>query len=61
MQKSIDDFIKGGLIITAKTFGIFFALNAGNVKSPVATIDIMRLAGGISGGVLAIYKKRISD
>ena len=33
--------------MTAKTFAIFFALNVGNVKSLVATIDIMRLAGGI--------------
>ena len=51
-RKNIEDFIKYGLIITATTTGIFFALKAANVKPPKATLDamdIMKLAGGICG------------
>ena len=49
--KNIDS-IKDGLIITATTMGIFFALKAANVKRPKASIDatdIMKNAGGICG------------
>ena len=63
-KKSIEDSIKDGLIITATTIGIFFALKATNVKPPKASLDamdIMKLAAGICRGVLgkdyAVYKK----
>ena len=52
------------MIITATTTGIFYALKAGNVKPPKASLDaldIMKFAGGIVGGAFnkyyAIYKK----
>ena len=54
-KKNIEDSIKDGLIITATTTGIFFALKAANVKPPKASLDamdIIKLAGGICGGVL---------
>ena len=64
----MEDSIKDGLIITAKTTGIFFALKAANVRPPKVTLDamdIIKLAGGICGGVLvkdyAIYKKWINE
>ena len=47
--------MKDGLIITATTTGIFFALKAANVRLPKASLDvmdIMKLAAGICGGVL---------
>ena len=63
-KKNVEDSIKDGLIITATTTGIFFALKAANVKPPKASLyamDIMKLASGICGGVLvkdyAVYKK----
>ena len=66
-KKNIEDSIKDGLIITATTTGIFFALKAANVKLPKASLDamdIMKLAGGICGGMLvkgyAVYKKWIN-
>ena len=56
------------MIITATTTGIFFALKVANVKPPKASLDamnIMKLAGGICGGVLvkdyAVYKKWINE
>ena len=56
--------MKDGLIITATTTRILFALKAENVKPPKASLDatdVMKLAGEIYGGVLvkeyAIYKK----
>ena len=56
-----------GIIITATTTGIFFALKAANVKTPKAfldAMDIMKLASGICEGVLVkdngVYKKRIN-
>ena len=68
MEKNIEDFIKDGIIITATTTEIFFALKAANVKSPKASLDvmdIMKLADGIWGGVLvkdyAVYKKCINE
>ena len=55
-------------IITATTTEIFFALKAANVKPPKASVyamDIIKLAGGIYGGVLvkdyAVYKKWINE
>ena len=65
-KKNVEDSIKDGLIITATTTGIFYVLKAANVKPPKAslgTMDIMKLASGIVGGVLvkdyAVYKKWI--
>ena len=65
-KKNVDDSVKDGLIITATTTGIFYVLKAANVKPPNAslgTMDIMKLASGIVGGVLvkdyAVYKKWI--
>ena len=67
-KKNIEDSIKDGLIITATTTGIFYVLKAANVKPPKASLDatdIMKLAGGIVGGILvkdyAVYKKWISE
>ena len=67
-KKNIEDSIKDGLIITTAATGIFFALKAANVKPPKASLDamdIMKLAGGICGGVLvkdyAVYKKWINE
>ena len=60
--------MKDGLIITATMTGIFYALKAANVKPPKAyldSMDIMKLAGRIVGGVLvkdyAAYKKWIKE
>ena len=47
--------MKDGLIITVITTSIFFELKAANIKPPKASldaIDIIKLAGGICGGVL---------
>ena len=55
------------MIITATTTGIFYVLSVANVKPPKASLDamdIMKLAGGIVGGVLVedyvVYKKWIN-
>ena len=67
-KNNIEDSIKDGLIITITTTRIFYALKATNVKPPKASLDatdIMKLAGGIVGGVLvknyAVYKKWIKE
>ena len=67
-KKDIEDSIKDGLIITATTTGIFYALKAASKKTPKASMDamnIMKHAGGIVGGVLfkdyAVYKKWINE
>ena len=67
-KKTIEDSIKEGLIITATTTAIFYALKTANVKPPNASMDvmdIMKLAGGIKGGVLvkdfAVYKEWINE
>ena len=67
-QKEIEDSIKDGLIITITTTGIFYVLKEANVKPPKASLDamnIMKLSGGIVGGVLvkdyAVYKKWINE
>ena len=66
-KKSVEDSIKDGLITTVTTTGIFYVLKAANVKPPKAyldVMDIMKIAGGICGGVLvkdyAVYKKWIN-
>ena len=63
-RKKIEDSFKDGLIINFGTAGIFFALKVANVKPPKASLDFMdllKLTGGICGGVLvkhyAVYKK----
>ena len=68
MEKNIKDSIKDGLIITATTTEIFYVLKATGIRPPKAsldTMDIMRLADGIVGGVLvkeyAVYKKWINE
>ena len=67
-KKNIEDSIKDRLIITITTTGIFYALKTANIKPPKASLDamnIMKLAGGIVGGVLikdyAVYKKWIKE
>ena len=67
-QKKFEDSIKDGLIITITTTGIFYVLKEANVKPPKASLDamnIMKLSGGIVGGVLvkdyAVYKKWINE
>ena len=67
-KKNIEGSIKEGLIITATTTAIFYALKTANVKPPNASMDvmdIMKLAGGIKGGVLvkdfAAYKEWINE
>ena len=67
-KKNVEDSIKDILIITATTTRIFYVLKAANVKPPNASLDamgIMKLAGGIVGGVLvkdyAVYKKWIKE
>ena len=64
MEKVIEDSTKDGLIVTIGAAGIFFGLKAANVKPPKASLDAMdllKLAGGICGGVLvkdyAVFKK----
>ena len=68
LKKSIEDSLKAGLIITMGAAGIFFGLNAANVKPPKASLDAMdllKLTSGICGGVLvkdyAVYKKWINE
>ena len=67
-RKNIEDSLRDGLIITIGTTGIFFGLKVANVKPPKASLeamDILRLTGGICGGVLvkdyAVYKKWINE
>ena len=67
-KKNIEDSLRDELIITIGATGIFFALKAANVKPPKTSLDamdIMKLAGGICGGVLvkdyAVYKKWINE
>ena len=66
-KKNIEDSLKDGLIITIGAAGIFFTLKAANVKPTRASLDAMdllKLTGGICGGVLvkdyAAYKKWIN-
>ena len=57
-----------GLTITTTTTGVFFELKIANVKPPKASLDatdIMKLAGGICGGVFvnifAVSKKWVNE
>ena len=62
-KKNIEDCIKDGLIITATTTTIKVA-NVNPPKASMDAMDIMKLAGGICGGVLvkdyAVYRKWIN-
>ena len=62
-KKNIEDCIKDGLSITATTTTIKVA-NVNPPKASMDAMDIMKLAGGICGGVLvkdyAVYKKWIN-
>ena len=67
-KKNIVDSLKDRLIITIGVAGIFFSLKAAKVKPPKSSLDAMdllKLAGGICGGVLvkdyAVYKKWINE
>ena len=67
-KKNIEDSIKDGLVITITMTGMFYALKATNVKPPKVSLDamdIMKLAGGIVGGVFVkdyrVYKKWIKQ
>ena len=67
-KKNIEDSLTDGLIITIRAAGIFHRLKVANVKSPKASLDamdILKLVGGICGGVLvkdyAVYKKWINE
>ena len=68
MEKNIEDSIKDRLLITATTTEVFYTLKVASVKLPKASMDamdIMKLAGGIVGGVIvkdyAVYKKWINE
>ena len=67
-KKNVENSIKDGLIITTTTTAIFYVLKVPIIKSLMASLDamyIMKLAGGIVGGVLvkdyAVYKKWIKE
>ena len=67
-KKNIENSVKDGLIKTITTTGIFYTLKEASVKPPKASLDamdIMKIAGGIAGGVLvkdyAVYKKCINE
>ena len=67
-KKNVEDSIKDGLVITATTTGIFYVLKAANLKPPkvsVDAMDIIKLGGGIVGGVLVkyyvVYKKWVNE
>lgn len=51
-KKSIEDFTKDWLMITAMITEIFFVLKAANIKPPKASldaIDVIERAGGTCG------------
>ena len=67
-KKNLENSIKDRLIITATPTTIFYAQKATNVKPLKAFMDgihIIKLAGGIFGGVLvkdyAAYRKWINE
>ena len=56
-KKNIEDSLKDGLIVTIRAAGIFYRLKAAKVKPPKASLDAMdllKLTGGICGGMLVI-------
>ena len=64
-KKNTEDSFKDEIILTPTTTRIFFVLKAVNVKPRKTFLDamiIMKLAGGICGGVLvkhcAVYKNK---
>ena len=66
-KKNIEDSLRDGLIITIGATGTFFGPKAANVKPPRASLDamdVLKLTGGICGGVLVkdytVYKKWIN-
>ena len=68
-KKSTEDSIKDEIIVTATNTGMFFAIKTANVKPPpqkasLDAMDIIKLTGGICGGVLVkdypVYKKWIN-
>ena len=68
MEKSIEVSLKDGLIITVGVAGIFSGLKAANIKPAKASLDamdILKLTGGICGGVLVkddvVYKRWINE
>ena len=68
LKKNIEDSLKDVFIITIGAAGIFYGLKAANVKPSKASLDamdILKLAGGICGGVLvkdyAVYRKWIDE
>ena len=67
-KQNIEDSLRDGLIITIGAAGIFFGLRTANVKPPkvpLDAMDILKLTGGICGGMLekdyAVYKKWINE
>ena len=66
-KKNIEDSIKDGLIITIGAARMFFGLKTANVKpkAPLDAMELLKLTGGIKGGVLvkdyAAYKKWINE
>ena len=65
-KKNIEDSIKDGLIINSGATVIFFRLKPAGVKPPsLDAMFIVKLTGGICGGVLvkdyAFYKKWINE
>ena len=67
-ENNVEDSMKDGLIVTVNTTRIFYILKAANVKPPKTSLDamdIMKLTGGIVGGVLvkdyAVCKKLINE
>ena len=67
-KKNIEDSIKDGVIITITTTRIFYTLKAANAEPPKVSLDamdVMKLVGGIVGGVLVkdyvVYKKCMKD
>ena len=67
-KKNVKDSIKHGLIITATTTRIFYVLKVANIKPPKVSLDamdIMKIAGGIVGGILVkdyvLHKKWINE
>ena len=65
-KKNIEDIIKDGVVITTEATRIFFGLKAAGVKLPsLDAMFMLKLTGGICGGVLvkayAVYKRWINE
>ena len=65
IKKNLEEAMKGGLVITGATVGIFWLLKMGKITSPpkaaLDAFDIIKLSGGVITGALlkdyAVYKK----